>query len=108
MKKYRTTEEWRKLISKQKASGLSAVSFSKAEGIHPNFFYKKRRELCATEVQQTFVELKTTIHTQMNQVDNKTRIKIGRIEILPGDHSDHQHLLTLMQTALEATDAQLQ
>jgi len=107
MKKYRTTEEWRKLISKQKASGLSAVSFSKAEGIHPNFFYKKRRELCTTEAQQAFVELKTSIPKQINQIKNGTKIKIGRIEILPGNLSDHQQLLALMKIALEATDAEL-
>jgi len=107
MKKYRTTEEWRKLISKQKSSGLSAASFSKVEGIHPNFFYKKRRELCTTEAQQTFVELKTTIHKQMDLAEDGIRIKIGRIEILPGNHLDNQQLLLFMKTALEATDAKL-
>lgn len=105
MKKYRSTKEWKELISKQEASGLSASSFSKAEGIHPNFFYKKRRELYTTELQQPFVELKTTFHKQNNPIEKETRIKIGRIEIIPGDNSDHQQLLSLMQTALEVTNA---
>ncbi len=107
MRKHRTDDEWRELINQQKTSGLSAACFSKEEGIHPNFFYKKRRELRTADDQHTFVELNTTIHKQLEPVEYEPKIKIGRIEIQPGNISDRQQLLTLMKAALEATDAQI-
>jgi len=45
MKKYRSDEEWRKLITEQAASGKSAKQYCLNKGLNANVFYRKKKSL---------------------------------------------------------------
>lgn len=48
MKKYRSDDEWRELIARQKRSDKSIAIFCREKGIHPNLFYRKKKSLQET------------------------------------------------------------
>ncbi len=104
MKKYRTKSEWLSLIQEQEISGLSISLFSRQKGIHPNLFYKKRREFYSVKETQSFIELKPLVpHTPKNSPELK--ITIGEIEIYPGPERDMEFLGPLIKTAKEISSA---
>ena len=44
MRKFRTEAEWKKLFEEQKRSGRPVGEFCREQGIHPNHWYRKRKE----------------------------------------------------------------
>jgi hypothetical protein len=107
MKRYRTNDEWKELISRQETSDLNIAAFSKKEGIHPNLFYKKRRDFGVPDrPDHSFTEIKSA--GKPWAINKETLIKIGSIEIYPANRLDPRELLVLMQTSMEATSANIQ
>lgn len=105
MKKYRTEKEWEFLIDEQINSGLNVTTFCKQKGIHPNHFYRKRTEINTDE--DSLVKLDIPKQTNSNLFQDNTLIRIGSIEISPGNNTDQQQLCRIFCSALEAVNAQL-
>lgn len=107
MKKYRTEREWTTLIEKQEKSGLSAIAFCKQLGIHPNLFYRKRSTLGNGHNEKSFIKLDIPNSTNQSLGNIQTLVKIGPIEIRPGQNSNQKQLREIFCSALEAVNAQL-
>lgn len=107
MKKYRTEKEWNSLFLEQENSSLSAAAFCKQKGIHPNLFYRKRSDLSQNPEEQSFVRVDAPTSNNKSFSATRTMIRIGSIEILPGQESDQNQLFKIFCSALEAVNAQL-
>ena len=97
MKKYRTKAEWSTLIREQEKSGKTAVAFCRERNIHPNLFYKKRRENKAGR----FVKLpesKSIVHSSL-------KIRIQDVIIEPGPHARVAELKSILQAVIEVVHA---
>lgn len=105
MRKYRTESEWLDLIREQESSGENISYFSRQRGIHPNLFYKKRRELYPVTEKQTFVELKTPSFQHKTLNRSELKITIRDIDIYPGAERDMDFLSSLIKTAWEVSGA---
>lgn len=105
MKKYRTESEWLSLIQDQERSGQSISKFSRDKSIHPNLFYKKRKEFSSTSGKSSFVELKTSSVQCKPKIDTALKITIGKIEIVPGSERDREFIGALIKTAWEVSRA---
>jgi hypothetical protein len=107
MKKYRTEKEWESLFREQTASNLSAAAFCKQKGIHPNVFYQKRKVLRNhNQDEKSFVRLDVHKPANCNLSQVNTLVKIGPIEIRPGQNTDQKQLFRIFTSALEAVNAQ--
>lgn len=102
----RTAEEWRELIQEQMNCGLSATDFCKTKSIHPNLFYRKRKQFdsCHEEHNEDFVELVIPGVTETNKA---IKIIVGNISIFPGNSESQEYLTMLFSAALEAHNASL-
>jgi transposase-like protein len=45
MRKYRSKEEWQRLLASQKESGQTIARFCNENGLSPGLFYRKKKEL---------------------------------------------------------------
>ena len=107
MKKYRSNEEWQELIREQEESGQTAVDFCKGKAIHPNLFYRKRKDIAQENNDSHFVKLNVPVEARRNEGGVPLHINIGPIQIVLGKKTDKNQLCSIFQAALEATDAQL-
>jgi len=90
--KRRTKKEWRTLIAEQKESGKSVVQLSKEKQIHPNLFYKKRKEN----------EASSFVRIPMNHIHTGCiRIKIKDIAIEVESGFREEELFKIVRTICE-------
>jgi hypothetical protein len=92
MRKHRTKEEWLALIMEQKESGVSAVEFCRKKNIHPNLFYKKRKENNPGK----FVKIPLPA-----SVSSGIKIKIQDVIIEPGSHTGVDELKGILHAVME-------
>jgi hypothetical protein len=98
MRKYRTKEEWTALIQEQEKSGKKVAAFCHERNIHPNLFYKKRKENNSGR----FVRLPLPV-----SVAGSLKIKIKDVIIEPGSHISADDLKGILQVVMEVVDARV-
>ena len=96
MKKYRTKEEWSSLIRDQEKSGKPVAAFCQEMNIHPNLFYKKRKENNSGK----FVRLPLPA-----LVTDGLKIRIQEVIIEPGSHTSVDELKSIIQVVIEVVHA---
>lgn len=99
MRKYRTKEQWQALLQEQQKSGQTIAVFCKANSIHPNFFYRKRKEL---KDNNRFVRISIP-EKELSRV----KIRIKNIIIEPEKDHDKNELVKIIRTVLEAVHADI-
>lgn len=94
MRIFRTKEDWKEILKEQKESGKTATEYCKEKHIHPNLFYKRRKEL---ETCRSFIKVPVKAVSS-----GKIRIKIKDIiiELEPGYNKEE--LISVIITVLEA------
>lgn len=100
MRKYRSKEEWKELITKQKESDKSVSEFCNGKGIHPNLFYKRRRDYESGSFVQLPMSIKRTY--------SKIKIRIQDIIIEPETGYDAKELFKIVTTVLEILNVNIQ
>ena len=99
MKIFRTKENWEELFKEHKVSGKRVSDFCREKGIHQNLFYRKRKELSG---KGSFVRLPVEVVSS-----GKIQIRIKDVIIEPGHGYDKQELALVINTVLEAVDAEV-
>jgi hypothetical protein len=98
MKKYRTKEEWSALILEQEKSGKSVAAFCREKNIHPNLFYRKRKENNSGR----FVKLSLPVPNPGN-----LKIKVKDVTIELGSHINSDTLKDILQVVMEVVHARV-
>lgn len=99
MKNYKATAKWLTLFHEQESSGLSAIAFCREKKIHPNIFYRKRKEYRTNR----FVKLPIP-----GENSSGIRIRIGEVIIEPGMNFQQEELKRIIETVKEVFDAYIQ
>ena len=98
MRKYRTKKEWSALIREQEKSGKSVAAFCRERKIHPNLFYRKRKENNSGR----FVKLPLPI-----SIPDGLKIKVKDVTIEPGSHINSNTLKNVLQVVMEVVHARV-
>jgi hypothetical protein len=94
----KTPAEWEAIIAEQQASGLSIPQFCSDKHIHPNVFYRKRKEMSTWT--KAFIKLPVKICSDMAF----ETIRIGSITIEVKTSISDAFFVRLIRCAMEAND----
>jgi transposase-like protein len=95
MRIQRITTEWGTIIAEQKESGATITAFCRENGIHPNVFYRKQKELRQGE--QAFIRVQSVSGT-----GEAGSIRIGDIEIEVREGVTNEFLARMIRCVIEA------
>lgn len=100
----KSKDEWIALIKQQEESNQSIRAFCIDQNIHPNSFHYQKQKNKRDE-QTDMVELNAM--PRRNQSRSQLVVRIGNIEIIPGDSPDPRVIRNLFISALEAINVVL-